>query len=425
MKYLKIQNDGILDIRLVALMGGTTKTNDKYKIGQFGTGLKYTLAYLLRNNVDFKIFSGETKVNIGTEVENIAGTDFEIICIEGNRTSITTQMGRQWMPWMIVRELWCNALDEGGNVREIVDDSAIAGKENATTFYIQMLPDIQEVWENWSNYFLHHKTPLWENEEYGIYATTGKEPLRLYKQGVLIYQHTDVNSLFWYDIKGAEINELREFKGSHSFEIFQALRNPGPDVVSYFLNHITDEHYEGSQLDYDWYNSFASVWRDALGGRKIYGSGSGSYEGEIDFDNVLKLPQKVYKALVKQFDGVGALAMADNEAEFFEIQNTQLENKVNDCLSILRGAGYELNQDVRVKYGMFSDNRLVAASNRNRKTIMVSEVSLKMPDEELINYLVENNEYIIMSHKKDSSNFFRHFINLYTKQLLRPNEVEI
>jgi hypothetical protein len=25
MKYLKIQNDGLLDIRLVALMGGTTK----------------------------------------------------------------------------------------------------------------------------------------------------------------------------------------------------------------------------------------------------------------------------------------------------------------------------------------------------------------------------------------------------------------
>ncbi len=53
MKYLKIQNDGILDIRLVALMGGTTKENDKFKIGQFGTGFKYTLAYLFRNKSYF------------------------------------------------------------------------------------------------------------------------------------------------------------------------------------------------------------------------------------------------------------------------------------------------------------------------------------------------------------------------------------
>ena len=64
MKYLKIQNQGLLDIRLVALMGGTTKANDEYKIGQFGTGLKYTLAYLIRNNIDFKIFVGTEEIKV-------------------------------------------------------------------------------------------------------------------------------------------------------------------------------------------------------------------------------------------------------------------------------------------------------------------------------------------------------------------------
>ena len=58
MKYLKIQNKGELDIRLVALMGGSTKTNDRYKIGKFGTGLKYTLAFLFR-----KIFQSKLKEN--------------------------------------------------------------------------------------------------------------------------------------------------------------------------------------------------------------------------------------------------------------------------------------------------------------------------------------------------------------------------
>lgn len=114
MKYLKITNNGELDIRLVALMGGTTKSKDKFKIGQFGTGLKYTLAFLYRNNLDFKIFVGTDEVKLHTEKEIIRNETFEIICINGQRTSITTKMGEDWLAWMIVRELWCNALDEGG-----------------------------------------------------------------------------------------------------------------------------------------------------------------------------------------------------------------------------------------------------------------------------------------------------------------------
>jgi len=132
MKYLKIQNDGVLDIRLVALMGGTTKSNDEFKIGQFGTGLKYTLAFLFRNNLDFKIFSGTDLVDLSTENETIRDEVFEIICINGKRTSITTRMGEDWKAWMIVREIWCNALDEGGAKKDIT--SLVEGAEGTTTF---------------------------------------------------------------------------------------------------------------------------------------------------------------------------------------------------------------------------------------------------------------------------------------------------
>ncbi|MEE9573481.1 MAG: hypothetical protein V3W20_10565, partial [Candidatus Neomarinimicrobiota bacterium] len=119
MKYLKITNKGELDIRLVSLMGGTTKSSDKFKIGQFGTGLKYVLAFMFRNNIDFKIFVGENECKIHTEIETIRNQDFEIICINNQRTSITTQMGEDWKAWMIIREIWCNALDEGDAQKNI------------------------------------------------------------------------------------------------------------------------------------------------------------------------------------------------------------------------------------------------------------------------------------------------------------------
>jgi len=40
MQYLKIQNSGLLPEELLYLMGGTTKTEDEYKIGKFGTGCR-------------------------------------------------------------------------------------------------------------------------------------------------------------------------------------------------------------------------------------------------------------------------------------------------------------------------------------------------------------------------------------------------
>src|ERR1700748_2485985 len=113
MKYLKISNDGILDIRLIALMGGTTKANNQFKIGQFGTGLKYSLAYLFRNNIDFKIIIDNKEAVLHTETEIIEDENYDIICINNQRTSITTKMGMDWQAWMIIRELWCNALDAG------------------------------------------------------------------------------------------------------------------------------------------------------------------------------------------------------------------------------------------------------------------------------------------------------------------------
>lgn len=427
MKYLKIQNDGELDIRLVALMGGSTKSGDKYKIGQFGTGLKYTLAYLFRNNIDFKIYSGVNLINITTDRETIKGTDFEIICIDGHRTSITSNMGQQWDAWMIIRELWCNALDEGGYLKDVT--TATEGAENKTTFFIQITPEIQNVLDNWRSYFIHNYDPLWENENYAIHINKSGGPLQLYKNGVLIYQNTDITSLFIYDIKKADINELREFRGSPHWEVMKALENPSKDVISYFFNNITDKCYEGSELDFDWYASFAAIWKETIGQRRIAESGSYDYYhergAEIDFSNVIQLPQKVYKALVKSFEGVGVLAMSDSKVEFFKVEKSGSKESVDECLSLLSSAGYSYDPEITFQHGIFKDPKRLASSNRNNKCVMVSELFIDLPIEERCALLVAEIEYIQMSFGRDDLRYTQHFIDMYTRQLLATNAIEI
>lgn len=425
MKYLKIQNNGELDIRLVALMGGTTKSKDEFKIGQWGSGLKYTLAYLLKNNLMFHIFIGDTEVKVTTEDETIRDETFEIICIDGKRTSITTQMGGSaWEPWMIVRELWCNALDEGGEHKETTE--TIQGEAGKTTFYIQITPDIREVIMNWNNYFIHGQEAMSDNGTYGIYA--GGNATRLYKQGVLIYEDITRKSLFSYDIKNADINELREFRGTVSAHMVYALSSANEKVIEFYLENISEAYFEGD-MDYDWYHPFNKKWKEVIGDTKIIHKKAVetilSRGLEVDTTSCIIVPEKVYKFLTKQFPGIGALRMADKVNEFFEIYDQEIDLKIKSGLAVLESCGYFIHPELKFVYGVFGDKRIWAKINTDTKEIMVSECIKNKSMFDVVSTIIEENEHFNTGLQDHTREFQQHFIDLYTKTLLEKNEVQI
>lgn len=427
MKYLKIANDGIIDIRLVALMGGTTKSNNEYKIGQFGTGLKYTLAYLFRNNLVFKIFAGNEEVKIHTETEDIRNEIFEIICINGQRTSITTKMGEDWTAWMIIRELWCNALDEGGAARDIVTE--FTPDENQTHFYIQIDALFNEVITNWGKYFIHGQEPLCELDNYRIYG--GGKALRIYKQGVLVYENEQVKALFSYDVKNAQINELREFKGHINWELAWALSMANDKVAEYFLENITDQHYEGSEdMSYDWYQpAWSKSWIGVIGeGKLIHPKAVEEIEARgltLDHAKLIKVPRNVFAALTKHFPGIGALRVAAKVGEFYETYNEEMENKINQACTILEHCGYIIHPELKFIYGFFNDKNVLARVNMDKKEVLICNTLLSKSLFDIISTLIEENEHFNTGHSDESRAFQQHFIDLYTKQLLATNQVEI
>ena len=60
MKYLKIVNKGEIYEKAFTLIGASTKRGDDSKIGFFGSGLKYAMAVLLRNEIHFKTGNSTT-----------------------------------------------------------------------------------------------------------------------------------------------------------------------------------------------------------------------------------------------------------------------------------------------------------------------------------------------------------------------------
>lgn len=427
MKYLKIANEGIIDIRLVALMGGTTKSKDEYKIGQFGTGLKYTLAYLFRNNLDFKIFAGKDEVKIHTETENIRNEDFEIICINGQRTSITTKMGEEWAAWMIVRELWCNALDEGGASRDVVTE--FTPVENETHFYIQVDVLFNEVINNWGNYFIHNQEPLCEVDNYKIYG--GGNALRIYKQGVLIYQDDQQKALFSYDVKNADINELREFKGHAQWEVSWALSKANEKVAAYFLENITEDVYEGAKdMNYEWYQpKWSDAWVKVLGTAKLIHpqavKDASAMGITLDTKSLIIVPKCVFAALTKQFDGISSLRIAAKAGEFHEHFDPQIESKINQACAILESCNYIVHPELKFVYGFFEDKRVLARVSMDKKEVLISNTLVQKSLFDILSCLIEENEHFNTGLSDETRAFQQHFINLYTRQLLATNQVEI
>lgn len=424
MKYLKIQNKGELDIRLIALMGGTTKADNPYKIGEFGSGLKYTLAYLFRNNLDFKIFIGEKQVEIALDTEDINGDIFEIICINGHRTSITTKMGKSWEAWMIVRELWSNALDEGNAIKESTE--TIVGTPDTTTFYIQIDTAIKDVMLNWTNYFIHDTEPLCENETHAIY--TGGDSFRIYKNGILIHENKKQVGLFSYDVKNAELNELREFKGIPTYEIVKALSKANSKVITYYLENITDAHYEG-EMDYNWYVSFAETWKTTIGNAKLIHQKAVDIikekNADMDLSGKIIVPEKVYKFLSKQFDGIGSLRTADKINEFFEIHSDELTNRIKEGLTILEACDYFIHPELTFVCGVFGNKNVMAQVNIDAKQIYLSERLMDNPLFDICTMLIEENEHFRTGLSDETREFQQHFINLYAKTLMDKNSIKI
>lgn len=423
MKYFKIANKGLLDIRLVSLMGGTTKRGNDYKIGKFGSGLKYALAWLIRNNIDFKIFIGNEPVKIETKQEFIQGTNFDVLYINGERTSISSSMGIDWEAWMIVREILCNAIDEGEFIKEITD--APMGQEGWTTFCLQLIDGIKDTVDKWDNYFLHDMKPIYETADFAIYPPSDK--LSLYKNGVLIHREKETKKgVFSYDIKNASINELREYKGYMGMDITYIIKALDKRSAEIFLTNLNEDCFEHS-MDYNYFGDWAQTWKDTIGQAKIISSEDlAQFRAKgvpIDESSLIVLPPTLYRSLSNRFDGISAVRRADKVSAFYETFDSELELKIKSALAILESCNYEVHPELKFIYGEFGNKNVFARVNTDEKTVMFSTELKNKSMFAIVACIIEEDAHFKTGHEDETRAFQQYWIDLYTKTLLEKNEV--
>jgi hypothetical protein len=139
---IQISSKGLIDLNLLRVIGFSTKRGDNTQFGHFGSGVKYSLALLLRNNIPFKLYNGLEEIVVGAKEQELysKGEAFRTstITINDIDTSISTDIGPDWETWMILRELISNAKDQSKEESYIEVTLEPSPKEGFVTWAIDV-----------------------------------------------------------------------------------------------------------------------------------------------------------------------------------------------------------------------------------------------------------------------------------------------
>lgn len=199
MRPVFFYNEGLMDERAFKAFGVSAKLDDS-AIGYFGTGLKYAIAILLRNDHRVKIFIDGKEFKFGKTRVNIRNKEFEMITCNGEELPYTTELGKDWKLWQAFRELYCNAIDEKGGCTDNPELDVTEPKKGKTVILVDGA-GLHEIYKDRSEIIL----PDWL-EEYRISRPNGeidvynKPSKYLYYRGVRVAEFRRP-ALYTYNMK--------------------------------------------------------------------------------------------------------------------------------------------------------------------------------------------------------------------------------
>jgi len=207
------KNPGLIDKRFITTMGVSVKEGDN-PIGFFGTGLKYAISVLLRNNCKITIYSGLEKFEFSLKKETIRNQTFNIVCMNNRKLSFTTDYGKNWQLWQAIRELYSNCLDEKGTLTESSQPLLFPEKgftciivEGGVTFSTDSLIDVMA--DLGKIFISPTRKPLFSTPELDVYNGKSSD---IYYRGVRA-NTISRDSQFTYNIKRkVELTEDRTVK---------------------------------------------------------------------------------------------------------------------------------------------------------------------------------------------------------------------
>lgn len=238
---LHFSNPGEINPDLFKLFGVSAKENDN-PVGYFGTGLKYAIAILLREQHTITIFSGLDEYVFTTEQRQYRGSDHQIVLCNGKELSFTLDLGKNWKLWQAYRELYSNC---------VLDENGFAAIGAGTPSSGETL--IRVSGRNIVN--IHHKrheiflesTPIISNEKLSVHE--GQSNF-LYYRGIRACK-LDLPTQYTYNlIEKEQLTEDRTLASQWGFQWWASVLIAQSQNRDFIKKSLSSDAYEKQFLDY-------------------------------------------------------------------------------------------------------------------------------------------------------------------------------
>jgi hypothetical protein len=255
------ENEGEIDPRLIMLIGVNVKQTLS-PIGFFGTGLKYAVACMTRWGEDIRIQSGVHEFRFASEETEIRGRTFGVLSmfspIDKAALGFTTELGKRWEPWMVYRELWCNAHDEPGS--KVYEVDTIPRPEAGVTRVVVSGEKIEAAHADRDTFILGKRRKLLHKVDgLEIYEGEGE---RIFYRGIAV-QKPDKPALYTYNITSHLY--LTEDRTASSWQTDGVIASgltllKDEDLIDATLSAPADRLE--SRLDYDFAYTPGDIWKE-------------------------------------------------------------------------------------------------------------------------------------------------------------------
>ena len=328
-------------------------------------------------------------------------------------------MGPQWSTWMAVREFVSNAIDEGDN-NIIPSTEIVAGKEGHTRFYIEHVPQIKEVIDNWDTYFSFDRTDAIIDLPAGkVFPNICYQHQRiLYRRGIRCYDAGE--ALYHYDLPNFTINESRvidNLYGARRVVRDFLIEHATKDVAATIMEGaFRDAVFLETNLDFhDSWHKLNSAWREAIGNRIVINQDlSGFYQDRLKEPHLV-VCKSLAKKIKECFSDVEVCGIGQDDEVFTSpVESTpKMQYQLNKALDALKEMKYEIKYPIEVV--TFSRSSVLGLAKNG--TIYISPKQFDKGIREIAVTLIEENEHLITNHDDCTREFQDHLFNKWISAL--------
>ena len=433
MRKLLIANIGEVEEEALTLLGASTKRGDSSKIGMFGSGNKYALSYLKRNGIGFEIYSGLTKIYIGTSKVSLRGNEFEVFTVNGKQTSITTEFGKDWKLWEALRELYSNAIDEGLTEFKMVDETA--PEDGKTHIYIDEGQALKDFMLDFDLYFTRYRKPIYESEHGAIYQKLGKKA-NIYRKGIKVLE-TEKSSVYDYDLPSIRIDENR--RASYTWEITEQLWRllMTCNDSSIIRRAITDSG-DGSVIEHEISSSIVtiphsymednkSVWEEAIGEKLLAPVSLSPFLEEEDKLKTIFIPaglwgiistvfKEKYTPRGLKFGSKGTYRLVA-QGRTSTIHNITLDK----VITFFRECNFKIPYDIKI--AEFSDAQVYGTIDEETQSIILGTEALDRGADQVATVIIEELIHLKSGAQDKTRAFQEASINLLINYMKENNAI--